>query len=59
MVNPLVAVLFGMLVFHERPSLDPAVILVELIGLAAVLAGVFFLATVPEQAPQPKASVTA
>lgn len=52
-VNPLVAVLFGVLVFHERPSENPAVILVEVLGLAAMLAGVSFLARVPEQAPQP------
>lgn len=50
-VNPLVAVLFGALVFHERPSGAPAVVLAELVGLAAVLAGVSLLARVPEHAP--------
>lgn len=52
-VNPVTAVLFGVLVFHERPSANPAVILVELIGLAAMLAGVSFLAVVPEGTPKP------
>lgn len=55
-VNPLVAVLFGVTVFHERPSADPLVILVELIGLTVMLAGVSFLATVPERTPQPAAT---
>lgn len=43
-VNPLVAIGFGMAVFHERPSSGAGPILVELTGLVAVLGGIFFLA---------------
>jgi drug/metabolite transporter (DMT)-like permease len=60
-VNPVVAVLFGVLVFHERPSSDPSKILMELIGLLLVLAGVSSLARVAdtgaeddEQLPPPR-----
>jgi len=42
--NPLVAVVFGVLVFHERPSGQPAAIAAECVGLLGVLAGIFFLA---------------
>jgi len=51
-VKPLVPVLFGALVFHERTSGAPAVVLAEMVGLAAVLAGVSLLARVPKRAPQ-------
>jgi len=45
-----VALLFGVLVFRERPSYDPIVIATELVGLAAVLTGVSFLAGATEAA---------
>jgi len=44
MLNPVVAVLFGIAVFHERPSADVLTFLTEAVGLAGVLAGIFFLA---------------
>lgn len=44
MANPLVALAFGVAVYHERPSEDPVAILIESIGLLGVLAGIFFLA---------------
>lgn len=50
MVNPLVAVAFGMTVFHERPSEQLPAIAAETIGLATVLAGIFFLARTEEVA---------
>lgn len=43
-VNPLVAVVFGVAAFGERPSDSVGPVLAECLGLAAVLAGVFFLA---------------
>lgn len=43
-VNPLVAVVFGVAAFGERPSDQVVALLAECAGLAAVLAGVFFLA---------------
>jgi len=50
MVNPLVAVAFGMAVFHERPSEQLTAIAAETVGLAVVLAGIFFLARTEEVA---------
>jgi len=47
-INPLVAVAFGRAVFHEQPSEQLATLLTEGIGLAAVLAGIFFLARTEE-----------
>jgi len=43
-VNPLVAVAFGIVVFHERPSGDLLALVIESVGLAGVLAGIFFRA---------------
>jgi drug/metabolite transporter (DMT)-like permease len=48
--NPVVAVGFGAVVFHERPPGQPLPVLVETVGLVAVLAGIFFLAR-KEEAP--------
>lgn len=44
MANPLVAVIFGVFVFHERPNAQVAAIAAEVVGLLGVLAGIFFLA---------------
>lgn len=44
MANPLVAVAFGVVVFHERPSAQVTAIVAEVVGLTGVLAGIFFLA---------------
>ena len=44
MANPLVAVIFGVMVFHERPSAQLTAIVAEILGLVGVLAGIFFLA---------------
>jgi drug/metabolite transporter (DMT)-like permease len=49
-VNPLIAVAFGVLVFHERPSRQLSQLLIELLGLVVVLAGVSFLARIEDQA---------
>jgi drug/metabolite transporter (DMT)-like permease len=43
-VNPVVAVVFGIVVFGERPSGQPGLLLLELLGLVLVLSGVSFLA---------------
>lgn len=43
-LNPLVAVAFGAVAFHERPPEQLLALLGEAAGLLAVLAGVFFLA---------------
>ena len=42
--NPVVAVLFGAVVFDERPSGQPLTVALEVIGLITVLVGIFFLA---------------
>lgn len=42
--NPVVAVLFGILVFQERPSDQPAAILAQALGLITVLLGIIVLA---------------
>ena len=47
-VNPLVAVLFGVVAFGERPASTPGTVGAEVVGLLAVLAGVFFLARTEE-----------
>lgn len=49
-VNPLVAVVFGIVAFGERPPEDLAAIVAEVLGLAAVLVGVFSLARTEEVA---------
>ncbi|MEA2171834.1 MAG: hypothetical protein QOF76_5134 [Solirubrobacteraceae bacterium] len=43
-INPLVAVAFGILVFHEHPARSVLAVVAECAGLALVLAGIFFLA---------------
>jgi EamA domain-containing membrane protein RarD len=43
-VNPLVAVVFGLVGFGERLAGTPAAIAAEVLGLAAVFVGVFALA---------------
>jgi drug/metabolite transporter (DMT)-like permease len=50
-VNPAVAVLFGIVVFDERPSGQPLTVVTELIGLVLVLVGIFFLARQEDQPP--------
>jgi hypothetical protein len=40
----MVAVVFGVVAYRERPPASPGAVAAEVIGLAAVLAGVFFLA---------------
>ncbi len=52
LVNPVVAVAFGVAVFHERPSNHLLSVLTECAGLAAVLAGIFFLARKEEIAAE-------
>ena len=47
-LNPLVAVVFGVVAFGERPPHDPAALTAEAVGLAAVLVGIFFLARTEE-----------
>jgi drug/metabolite transporter (DMT)-like permease len=49
-LNPVVAVGFGAAVFHERPPGQPLSIFLEAVGLAAVLASIFFLAREEEPA---------
>jgi hypothetical protein len=43
-LNPIVAVIFGIYCFNERPGSDAATTLAELAGLAAMLVAIFFLA---------------
>lgn len=43
-VNPLVAVAFGIVVFHEHPTDRAAAIIAQCVGMVAVLAGIFSLA---------------
>ena len=50
-VNPMVAVLFGIVVFDEHPSGQPLTVVTELVGLVLVLAGIFFLARQEDQPP--------
>jgi len=47
-VNPVVAVLFGVVAFDERPSGQPLTVAIAAIGLILVLTGVFFLAQVDD-----------
>jgi drug/metabolite transporter (DMT)-like permease len=48
LVNPLGAILFGVVAFHERPRGSGIENLFGAVGLAAVLVGVFFLARQPD-----------
>lgn len=43
LVNPVVSLVFGVAVYAERPNSEPLSLLLELVGLAAVLLGIFFL----------------
>nr|WP_269328575.1 DMT family transporter [Kineosporia babensis] len=43
-INPVIAVTFGIVVFNEAPSSDPALLALEIAGLIMVLTGVAFLA---------------
>ncbi|MBT0772738.1 DMT family transporter [Kineosporia sp. J2-2] len=43
-INPVIAVTFGILVFNEAPSSGPVLLVLEVIGLVMVLTGVAFLA---------------
>lgn len=57
MVNPLVSLAFGVVVYAERPPGDAASVLAEVVGLGAVLLGIFFLARTgadPAPAPEPR-----
>lgn len=55
--NPLVALVYGVIAFRERPATGPLALAVEGGGLAAVLAGVFFLARHEDAAPpEPRAA---
>jgi drug/metabolite transporter (DMT)-like permease len=53
-INPVVAVIFGVVVFHERPSSEPLLLVFELIGLILVLTGVSFLARSEDQIEAPR-----
>jgi drug/metabolite transporter (DMT)-like permease len=48
-LNPLVALLFGIIAFGERPPSAPGRLALEALGLALVLAGVFVLARTEEE----------
>jgi drug/metabolite transporter (DMT)-like permease len=48
-VNPVIAVIFGVLVFDERPSRELHQLVLEVSGLVLVLAGVSFLARIEDQ----------
>nr|WP_269326976.1 DMT family transporter [Kineosporia mesophila] len=50
-VNPVIAVTFGVLVFSESPSSDPALLSLEVAGLITVLTGVAFLAREGDEHP--------
>lgn len=52
-INPLVALAFGVIVFAERPSGQPLTVVTELVGLVAVLAGVALLARIDDRATEP------
>jgi hypothetical protein len=43
LVNPLVALIFGFVVFAERPRGSPLSLALECLGLTAVLVGIFVL----------------
>jgi len=50
-VNPVIAVSFGIVVFDESPSSDPALLTLEVVGLIMVLTGVAFLAREEDDQP--------
>jgi drug/metabolite transporter (DMT)-like permease len=52
-VNPIVAVIFGVVVFDEHPGSNPGTLAAEAIGLLLVLAGISFLARAEEDDPRP------
>lgn len=54
MVNPLVSLAFGVAVYAERPAGDAASVVGEVLGLGAVLLGIFFLARTDEPTPAPE-----
>lgn len=49
-INPVVALVYGAVAFHERLNGDPGALVAETLGLAAVLVGVFLLARTEEVA---------
>lgn len=51
-VNPVIAVTFGIVVFNESPSSDPGLLILEVIGLLTVLTGVAFLAREEDDRPE-------
>ncbi len=55
MVNPLVALAFGVVVYAERPRGNAVAIAAQAVGLAAVLLGIFFLARAEDAATEPAA----
>lgn len=60
LVNPLVALAFGIVVFAERPSGSPLSLAVECLGLGIVLAGIFVLGrTRADEAVRPDRESTA
>ncbi len=50
MVNPLMSLAFGVAVYAERPNGDASSVVAEVVGLGAVLLGIFFLARTDEPA---------
>jgi hypothetical protein len=50
-MNPLVALVFGVVVYAERPRSSVIAVAAEALGLAAVLLGIFFLARTEEPRP--------
>jgi hypothetical protein len=49
-LNPIVAVIFGIYCFNERPGQGSASVVAEVAGLAAMLLAIFFLARSDETA---------
>ena len=56
--NPLVALVYGAVAFGERPARHLALVLLEVVGLAAVLLGVFFMAREGEATIEEQAAVS-
>ncbi|MGN6300518.1 MAG: DMT family transporter [Angustibacter sp.] len=54
MVNPVMSLAFGIAVYAERPRSDAASVVGEVVGLGAVLLGIFFLARTDDAAPAPE-----
>ena len=48
LLNPVVAVVFGVVAFHERPTGGPLAVSVQAVGLLAVLVGIFLLSRRPD-----------